>query len=649
MVPSYLLDESGKHVTLGRELGRGGEATVYVVREYPQIVAKIYHRQLDAETAEKISRMVALQNERLLKLAAWPLATLRNGNSSSPAGVLMRNVSGFKDVHLLYSPKSRVREFSAKANWRFLVHSAGNVARAFSVIHEQGHVIGDVNQSNVRVSPETAIAHLIDCDSFQISFRGRYYLCKVGAPLYTPPELQGKDFSEVVRTPNHDNFGLAVLVFHLLFMGRHPFAGRFLGRGDMPIENAIGECRFAFAPDTQRTQMEPPPNCITLEDLSPEAGELFIKAFAPWGPQNRRPTGDQWAAALDSLSRQLRACSANRAHVFFQRLLRCPWCAIEGRTGVFLFLGYAVAAYGNAGFNIKACWAQIMTVPGPGPGSLPDFRPVTANIKPTSPARVAGWKRKGLTTAVVLLGVTIVVACLASDAAQATVTVAFLCFAGAKWIINKIERYTKAKFEAESRACDARLGAIEDRWQREASGERFKNRLKDLKRLVQEYNDLPMRRQQRISDLERDLYNLQLTRFLERFHIASADIPHVKDTRKAMLSSYGIDTAADVNLKDLAAVPGFGDFLTAEMMNWRRSLEREFRFDSKRGVHPADLRRVDQELGKRRIEIELTLSQGRHDLEETCRRIILARGLLRDELEKAHIEAAQAWANVEAA
>jgi DNA-binding helix-hairpin-helix protein with protein kinase domain len=648
MAPPYLVDQSGKRVTLGRELGRGGEAAVYVVQENPQIVAKVYHRQLDAETAEKISRMVALQNERLLKLAAWPLGTLRNGNGSSPAGVLMRNVSGFKDVHLLYSPKSRVREFPAKADWRFLIHAAGNVARAFSVIHEQGHVIGDVNQSNVRVSPETAIANLIDCDSFQISFHGHYYLCKVGAPLYTPPELHGKDFSEVVRTPNHDNFGLAVLVFHLLFMGRHPFAGRFLGRGDMPIEEAIEESRFAFAADRQRTQMQPPPNCITLEDLSPEASELFVKAFAPGGPQNGRPTGEQWAAALDSLSRQLKVCSANRAHVFFQGLLRCPWCAIEDRTGVLLFLGFAVA-YGDAGFDVKACWAQIAPVSGPGPGSYPDFKHVTANIKATRPALGSGWKRKGLVTALVLVGVAIVVAGLASGAGPAIAWVSYLCFAGFRWMIGRIERYTKAKFQAESHACDARLRDIEDRWYKEATDQPFKKKLKELKELVEEYNDLPKRRRQKIHDLERNLYNLQLTRFLERFDIASANIPHVKDNRKAMLSSYGIDTAADVNVKDLKAVPGFAHFLIEQMMDWRRSLEGKFRFDSTRGVHPADLRRVDQEFGKRRVEIEMILSRGRQDLEQTCRRIILARGHLRDELEKAQIEAAQAWANFEAA
>jgi DNA-binding helix-hairpin-helix protein with protein kinase domain len=648
MAPSPFVDESGKRVTLGHELGRGGEATVYVVAENPSLVAKVYHRELDGETAEKITRMVALQNERLLKLAAWPMGTLRVGNSASPAGVLMRNVSGFKDVHLLYSPKSRVSEFSAKANWRFLIHAAGNVARAFAVIHDQGHVIGDVNQSNVRVSPETAIANLIDCDSFQICYQGHYYLCRVGAPLYTPPELQGENFGDVIRTPNHDNFGLAVLLFHLLFMGRHPFAGRFLGRGEMPIEKAIGEFRFAFAPDTQRTQMQPPPNCITLEDLSPEANELFVKAFAPTSPQDGRPTGEQWAAAMDALSRQLKPCDTNRAHTFFRHLARCPWCAIEGRTGVLLFLGYALAYDGSA-FNAKACWTQIMSVQSPGPGSAPDFSYLTDSTQATVAARVAGWKRKGLSAAVVVAAVAIAVISIAYNSGP-VFWVAVASWVVGRRIIRKIPAsQSKAKYQAESRASDARLAAIEGRWEREASEAPFRSKLNHLKSLVAEHNDLPYRRQQRIHALERDLYDRQLTRFLERFDVASADIPHVRDSRKAMLSSYGIENAADVNVRDLAAVPGFGGFLIAQMMAWKSSLEAKFRFDSKRGIDPADIRRVEQELGKRRVEIESTLARGRNDLEAICRRVIAARGQLREELEQAHIEAAQAYANFDAA
>lgn len=647
MARATFIDDKGRQVALGKQLGRGGEATVYAIEGEAGLVAKIYHRQLDLEKAEKLSRMVELQSERLLKLAAWPVGTLRPRNSNSVAGVLMRNVSGLKDIHLLYNPKSRIREFPAKANWRFLLHTAGNVARAFSVIHEYGHVIGDVNQSNVRVSPESAVVSLIDCDSFQISSHGHYFLCGVGVPLYTPPELQEKEFNHVIRTPNHDNFGLAVLIFHLLFMGRHPFAGKFLGRGDMPIEKAIGEFRFAFAPDVQRTQMQPPPNCITLAHLPAEVSGLFVSAFAPSGVQSGRPNERQWVAALDALGRQLKECSTNKAHSFFQGLSACPWCAIEGRAGVLLFVGYGVAD-ATSGFKLELVWAQVASVQSPGPGAFPDFGQLTANARATLQAKAAGWQRRGQITAVVLVVLVVLGVCLASGLGAATFWVAIVCVAVAKGMISKAGQ-RKTGFENEARATEARLRATQERWQREASEEPFTTKLKDLKKLVEEHGQLPNRRQQKIRELERDLYNVQLRHYLEKFDIASADIPHVKDNRKAMLSSYGIDDAADVTATAVEAVPGFGQFLTEQMMMWRRSLEARFKFDPKRGIDPVDVRRVDQEIAKRRLEVELMLSRGQMELTETRRRIVIVRAQLQDQLQKAWTEMAQARANARAA
>lgn len=647
MARAVFSDDKGRQVTLGQELGRGGEATVYAIDGDQSLVAKIYHRRLDAEKTEKLSRMVELQSERLLRLAAWPVGTLRPRSANSVAGVLMRNVSRFKDIHLLYNTKSRLREFPAKANWRFLVHTAANVSRAFSVIHEHRHVIADVNQRNVKVSPESAIVSLIDCDSFQIFSHGRYFLCGVGVPEYTPPELQDKQFNSVIRTPNHDNFGLAVLVFHLLFMGRHPFAGKFLGRGDMPIEKAIEEYRFAFAPDAQRTLMQPPPNCITLAHLSPEVRRLFVDAFAPGGANSGRPDATQWVVALDALGRQLKQCSASKVHTFFQSLSVCPWCQIEGQAGVLLFVGYAVAD-GGSGFRLELAWAQIASVQSPGPGTQPDFSQLAAGVRATLEARVAGGKRRRKIAAVVLIVFVILGACLVSGLGAATFWIGVFCVAVAKSITKRFG-HRKAKFKSESRATEARFRAIQERWQREASEEPFATKLRDLRQLIDEHKRLPSRRQEKIRELERDLYNVQLRHYLEKFDIASADIPHVKDSRKAMLSSYGIDDAADVTATAVEAVPGFGQFLTDKMLTWRRSLESKFKFDARRGIDPSDIQRVDQDIAKRRMEIELRLLKGQMELTDIRRRIVVVRAQLRDPLQKAWMEMAQAQANARAA
>ena len=94
------------------------------------------------------------------------------------------------------------------------------------------------------------------------------------AYLIYAPELQGGRLDRTDRTANHDAFGLAVMAFQLLFMGRHPFVGGFLGGSDMPMERAIEEFRFAYSSDRNRTRMEAPPHVPSLGGTtSPRTGE----------------------------------------------------------------------------------------------------------------------------------------------------------------------------------------------------------------------------------------------------------------------------------------------------------------------------------------------------------------------------------------
>jgi DNA-binding helix-hairpin-helix protein with protein kinase domain len=641
MPPNALFDDQGRRVGLGAELGRGGEAAVYSVEGHPELVAKIYHQQPGTEKTEKLSQMVKLQNERLLALSAWPVGTLFIARNGSMAGFLMKNVSLFKDIHLLYNPKSRTREFPPKANWRFLIHTASNVARAFAAVHECGHVIGDVNQSNVRVSTETAIVSLVDCDSFQISSNGKIYPCEVGVPLYTPPELQDTEFREVVRTPNHDNFGLAVLIFHLLFMGRHPFAGKFLGRGEMPIEKAIAEQRFAFARDAQRTQMLPPPACITLAHLPQEIGELFIRAFGPGGG---RPDGRQWIAELDSLAGRLIVCSNNKAHLFFNALSSCPWCQIES-SGVLLFVDYTIVDT-TTGFGIEVIWARILAVPNPGAGNVPSMLTYISAVEPSARAKAALRKKRykiaaAVITALIAFGVVVF-----TDNGFAYMYL----FGLSVFLVKKfLDDDAPKQFGQAARDAESRLRSLQFSWQAEASGKEFNAKLDELRTLTEEYRKLPELRKQKVRELQRALYEIQLRRYLEQFDIASANIPHIKEGRKAMLSAYGIDDAADVTRSALGAVPGFGHILIIQLIIWRQSLTAKFKFDPSRGIDPADMQRVDRDIAKRRVEIEALLSKGPSELNDLRRRIVAARGRLQDQLEKALMDVAQAQADERAA
>ena len=267
-------------------------------------------------------------------------------------------------------------EFPA-ADWRFLIRSAANTARAFAAIHDTGCVIGDVNHGGVCVS-DRATVRLIDCDSFQVAVAGRRFLCEVGVPTFTPPELQGRPFRGVVQTPNHDNFGLAILIFHLLFMGRHPFAGRFLGQGDMSIEKAIAEFRFAYGAARGAFQMEPPPNTPSMGIASHGVASLLERAFSPNGTrEGARPEAKEWISSLDALERQLKTCHVNPSHIYADGLDHCPWCRLEAATGAFLF-SFVVRSAPSIGVDMGAVWTRIAAVARPGSAPpLPDWSTVS--------------------------------------------------------------------------------------------------------------------------------------------------------------------------------------------------------------------------------------------------------------------------------
>lgn|GEM_PF-4757873 len=379
-----LFETSGRRVPLGKKLGTGGEGAVYDAPFFgPDFVAKVYHRFLSSNRQAKLLAMVEGGTETLRKVAAWPVATLHLKPHGAICGFVMPKVVGYEPIHHLYGPGHRKQRFP-NADWSFLVNAARNVSSAFDTIHAHHHVIGDVNQNNVVVA-RNSIVKLIDCDSFQITTAHSHYLCEVGVTHFTPPELQGHSFHGVHRTREHDNFGLAVLIFHLLLMGRHPYCGVYSGSGEMPIEKAIQEFRFAFGNSASIKKMAPPPNSVSLEILPPAIISLFERAFTVEGVQTqRRPTARDWLIALETLKSQLKTCDRTPIHQYFDCLPVCPWCTLEMRSNLFFFnlspsLHLSSSGQAKGNFDIHQIWEEISAVPSPGP-------PPSVHLVRTSPA-----------------------------------------------------------------------------------------------------------------------------------------------------------------------------------------------------------------------------------------------------------------------
>jgi DNA-binding helix-hairpin-helix protein with protein kinase domain len=187
----FTLTRAGISIRLGQEIGRGGEGTVFVIEGQSDRVAKIYSTDPDQRKIQKLVAMAEVASPALLRIAAWPIDLLANSNGGV-RGFVMPRIIARRDIHELYSPKSRSEAFP-EADFRFLVHVGANIARAFAVIHEHGHILGDVNHGNLLVGSDGTVV-LIDCDSFQIGTGSNVFTCDVGVPLFTAPELHGRSF-----------------------------------------------------------------------------------------------------------------------------------------------------------------------------------------------------------------------------------------------------------------------------------------------------------------------------------------------------------------------------------------------------------------------------------------------------------------------
>lgn len=636
-----LYDAGGQAVALGGEIARGGEGVVCEVTGREDHIAKLYHKVVDGEKAEKISSMVSLRTERLSKLTAWPLNTLHERPGGQLIGFLMPRLTGYEEIHVLYGVKSRLDKFP-DATWPFLIRAAANVARAFRVIHEHGHVIGDVNHGGIFVAKDATVK-LVDCDSFQIAAGGRKFLCEVGVDTHTPPELQGRPLRGIVRGPDHDRFGLAVIIFQLLFMGRHPFSGGYLGPGEMNIPRAIGEYRFAYGPGAASRQMLQPPGTVSLEAASKPVAQLFERAFGRGGS---RPSAEEWVTSLDGLAAGLKQCAQNSGHYFLKNLTSCPWCQVEARAGVMVFHPVVIVGTWDArgGFNITIVWAQITAVDPPDP--LPTLSVRTSLNITLSPKALKVMRgriaRSFLAGGLLAVFAAVLIASSVSGAAAAwLIIIGGLVAAGLGHGGGGKERreLTETKREAERRWQE-----VEKRWRTQAGDEQFIAKRKELEARKAEYENLPNVRLQKMRKLEMDVRESQRRRFLDRFRINDAQIKGIGHTRKVTLRSYGIETADDVTERAVLAIPGFGPTYTYKLIEWRRSVEQKFVFDPAKGVDPADRAVVEREVAAAKAKLEQELAGGPQQLLRLGQQITAARESMRPSLE----EAARALAQSEA-
>ncbi len=596
-MPAYF-DSKGTSYRINQPLGRGGEGTVFYCPEDLSIVAKIYHEPVDDDKAAKLRWMAANSNEQLLKVAAWIVDTLHDAPDGRVVGFLMPNVRA-KEIHELYSLKSRRVHFP-DATWQFLVHAAANVARAFHNLHRHGHVMGDVNHGNCVVLADGTVK-LIDCDSYSIKTDDKRYRCEVGVATHLAPELQGIDLSEIEREPNHDNFGLAVIIFQLLFLGRHPFAGNYLGKEDKSLEDCIRERRFAYGNNQAITNVKQPPGTLSLSAVPTRIAMMFERAFL----MEERPEPREWIEALEDLGNSLTQCAAHGGHYYYDQLKACPWCSIEERTGLMLFpfLGTQKGGSENS-FDIFTVEKLLSTIELPGHlPALPSHSAGMATVP--SEATVDGRKKIKKRHVNFLLWQFALVTVLTIVGGPG---VGF--FVGAIAMItflvmsHNLDR--PIRDDLESQLYDAQLAwkKLESDWSKLTTEDKLNEDYDLLRDRVEEHHEIRRNVRERMRRISDQVMSYKLDRHLAAHKIADANIRGVGTKIIQRTKDHGIVSALDVTREAVDLIDEFDDDERELLVDWREEIERKFEFDASAEIPEAERNRNEMVFADRRRIVE---------------------------------------------
>lgn len=630
----------GSRLELGKRIGKGGEGEVFLSsNQGGRVAVKIYAQNLAKSREDKVVSMVEANLWQDTNLIAFPKGVVRSKKGDF-LGFTMNVIEGHKPIHELYGVKSRKSNYP-KADFRFLIRAATNVARAVGQVHKSPCVIGDLNHSGILVSDSATVA-LIDADSFQFEKNNRRFPCLVGVPDFTPPELHGASLNGVVRLKEHDYFGLGVAIFQLLFMGRHPYAGRYSG-ADLQLEQMIARNLFAYSIN-RTTGVTPPKAMLTLQDFPSDIIDLFERCFGLY--PNNRPNASEWINALTKLESNLTRCNTHNMHYFPSSAKACPWCKIENLTGAVLFIGYIdISATSDSGSHVDVdrLWREIEQIVLPNMASV---QPPIGHVNKPTPTQAAQESKKspkkwkGYLAIIIILGLWF---------ATPQLTILWLISLFWAWPMVSATKNINEKewLDKYSKADELYENAVQ-LWQTRTGISKLYELKSALEEIAKSYRALPSEKATAIQKLQTDRKNRQLETFLDRYQIRNASISGIGPAKTVTLASYGIETAADVSYHAVTSVPGFGDATAGKLLAWRQICERNFVYNPTPTQEDAHAKaKIEAEFSSKARTFSNKLLGGKQELEQLAKTAHSRLTTVMPELTSLYTEKLQAEADLD--
>jgi len=281
----------GHEFRLGALISAGGEGSIYETQLAGQ-VCKIYHQtRLTTLKKRKIELMVSRRIDR--PGICWPTEIVTD-IAGEFVGYLMPRAAGTTMQRAMFVKPVLEKKFP---NWRRrdLVNVAGTFIDHISYLHSLNIIVGDINPLNLLVTEDSTKLWMVDTDSFQIE----NFPCPVGTINFTPPEIQGRNYSEFLRTKDHELFAVATMIFMILFPGKPPYSQQ---GGGTPAENIKSKnFPYPFFRDSARENQE------SSGKNAPQGTWQFIwgnlpnsirEAFFATFREDKRTSVEEWTTLL---------------------------------------------------------------------------------------------------------------------------------------------------------------------------------------------------------------------------------------------------------------------------------------------------------------------------------------------------------------
>ncbi|MCA0940708.1 hypothetical protein LCM28_12560 [Salipiger pacificus] len=442
-------------------------------------------------------------------------------------------------------------------------------------------------------------------DSFQFSLNGTSYPCVVGVPEFTAPELQGKNLATVERTVHHDNFGLAVAIFQILFMGRHPYAGRYKGP-DISMGEAIAQNRFAFSLSRQAaTLTTPPPGALTLKMFPDATVQIFERAFGV--SASARPGAREWIEALTRLEGSLNRCSRIKTHYYPSAAGECVWCKLAALSGFDMFPDNSSvgADIPSDTVGTEQAIREILAFQVPSVVAV-----LPPNPSPQATSQKLRDARQG-TRGNAFLGLLMMGGAVAGIIMFPPVFYIWISLAIWGWTKFGERSVSPDPFRIAYSNADNRVQRELDNVLRsQGLSEVFKVRA-DLDAAIASYRDYDGALARELASMKANREARHLHAFLDGIPIRTANISGIGPAKTATLMSFGIETAADVEYDDILGISGFGEVMTRKLVAWRQAHEARFRYSlTPNAQDVADERALRSGFAAERAKLETTIRNG---------------------------------------